>query len=637
MTEELAVFFFTILSLHIILSLWLIRVRYNLSTLSFTLVLLTFVVILIGQNHLIPSLFRRISLVVISFFPVIFLNFFVLFCSKDGYKNKKYKFFLITQFILSIIREVLRNGTALRSYNIPLFFVSLLVMFVFCTSIFVLENKDSLLWEKSKIRLLILSTFSSITPFIIFTLIPNVFTSNMERLWTVGFIILLPITLAHIISEENLVIHYYWKIPFGYTVVGLILIIGIINGIYYFVLEGLFIDMFIASHYLLIVFFLLSVLNTSYTRYKKAKVKEALMGFSEDNKLITFYNLKYQAILSTMKMGFKSIEETFNIQSIGLFFKNLDQVEVYVDSALFDQIDKEAIFQQLNRNSLFILNNVQDIDSSLIVISNKKENMAFCICRKEPYSHEEANILLKEAESVFPLIENQIKLLDIKKQLEDRPYTAMEKSTYLREIDAANVYHDMISRYLHDDVQQSVLALRQVSYTTDSIVDLRERIENIVEIIEESIKEKTIEFEGYPSNVDSIHDLLDQLFIRLAIQYTNIKLSKTFIIDEKKFQKETEAVQGLLYRAIKELLVNVFKHSNATKVTVNLIKDESIWNLSVYDNGTGSDFELKNSTRFGLLSLHQQFTALNGSLEIRTQETKGFKVLISLPVDEGKA
>jgi signal transduction histidine kinase len=631
LSEELAVFFFTILSLHIILAFWLLRVRHNFFTLSFALVLLSFAIILIGQHQLIPLVFRKISLVVISFFPVIFLNFFILFSSKSGYENSTYKFFLIIQFILSFIREILRNGTILRNYNVPLFFISLLAMFIFCISILVLENKNMLLWEKSKIKLLILSTLLSITPFVIFTLIPNLFTGRMDQLWSVSFIIILPITLAKIISEENLIIHNYWKISFGYTIVGFILIASIINGIYYFILNGTLVDIFIASHYLLIIFFLIFILVEWYTKKKKKKVQDTLKHFSEDDKMITFYNLKYQLILSTLKIGFKTIDGSINIQNISLFFKYLEKIEVYTDNTRFDKIDKEIILQKARKETTFWVKNEEE---SFLFIPNDKGNMVIGIHGKEPYTNYEINILLKEAERVFPLLEDQLKLLEIKKQLEDRPYTAMEKNTFLKEMDTANIYNDMISRYLHDDVQQSVLALRQVSYTTDSIEKLREKIENIVELIEESIQEKTIEFEGYPSNVDSILDLLHQLFVRLAIQYTNVNLSKTFNIDEENFLKESQSVQGLLYRAIKELLINVFKHSDATNVTINLEKDEFIWYLSVIDNGIGSDVILENSTRFGLLSLHQQFTALNGSLEVRTQKTKGFKVLITLPIDE---
>ena len=88
-----------------------------------------------------------------------------------------------------------------------------------------------------------------------------------------------------------------------------------------------------------------------------------------------------------------------------------------------------------------------------------------------------------------------------------------------------------------------------------------------------------------------------------------------------------------LFRIFQELLTNVARHANATRVDVKLqdIEDEGLM-LTVSDNGRGiRDDELQEGKSLGFLGLRERVLAFGGAIEVQGEEGKGTTVSVTIP------
>ncbi|MBA7663509.1 Oxygen sensor histidine kinase NreB [subsurface metagenome] len=98
-------------------------------------------------------------------------------------------------------------------------------------------------------------------------------------------------------------------------------------------------------------------------------------------------------------------------------------------------------------------------------------------------------------------------------------------------------------------------------------------------------------------------------------------------------------IRVLLFRDVRELLINVVRHARADKVKVSIRKfDEQIC-VSVEDDGVGFDPAETASTvtkraEFGLFSIRQRLEELGGHLEIESEPGRGCKVTMTAPLKQ---
>ncbi len=94
------------------------------------------------------------------------------------------------------------------------------------------------------------------------------------------------------------------------------------------------------------------------------------------------------------------------------------------------------------------------------------------------------------------------------------------------------------------------------------------------------------------------------------------------------------AEESALLRVCQEALVNVTKHSGATRAQVVLEYAPMFVRLSVRDDGVGFDAEILQSPNgitsgFGLLGMRERIHALGGALELRSED--GARVIATIP------
>jgi PAS domain S-box-containing protein len=99
----------------------------------------------------------------------------------------------------------------------------------------------------------------------------------------------------------------------------------------------------------------------------------------------------------------------------------------------------------------------------------------------------------------------------------------------------------------------------------------------------------------------------------------------------------TDHVKILLYRSIRELLINIAKHAKAKTVRVSLSRAADDICVTVADDGVGFNatlFKSRSSRRsgWGLFSVQERLTHIGGSLEIESNRGKGTKIILTAPL-----
>jgi PAS domain S-box-containing protein len=109
--------------------------------------------------------------------------------------------------------------------------------------------------------------------------------------------------------------------------------------------------------------------------------------------------------------------------------------------------------------------------------------------------------------------------------------------------------------------------------------------------------------------------------------------------EDKQPKPLDDDVRVLLFRDVRELLINVVKHANAKKVKVSIRKVGSEMYVSVEDDGRGFDTKKVAATAakkggFGLFSIRERLEQLGGHLEIESAPGCGTKATLIAPLKQ---
>ena len=96
------------------------------------------------------------------------------------------------------------------------------------------------------------------------------------------------------------------------------------------------------------------------------------------------------------------------------------------------------------------------------------------------------------------------------------------------------------------------------------------------------------------------------------------------------WESVSPTVKEEVYQMVRELMVNMKKHSQASHVAVKFEKINNVVEIQYKDNGIGipGDLVYKN----GLRNAASRIEAINGTLTFETKIEKGLKVNLSFPV-----
>lgn len=90
-------------------------------------------------------------------------------------------------------------------------------------------------------------------------------------------------------------------------------------------------------------------------------------------------------------------------------------------------------------------------------------------------------------------------------------------------------------------------------------------------------------------------------------------------------------VNTTLFRIVQESLTNIYKHAQATAVSVELQQHAGTIYLSIEDNGKGFHPD-RNTTGFGLQGMRERSAALGGNFHLDSQPATGCRISVTFPL-----
>ena len=192
---------------------------------------------------------------------------------------------------------------------------------------------------------------------------------------------------------------------------------------------------------------------------------------------------------------------------------------------------------------------------------------------------------------------------------------------------------------VHDNMGQNlaIIKIKMDSFRkTITEASVRRNVDEISSLLAETIERtRTLTFELSPP-------VLYELGFEAAVEWMVRHISKRDNLlyefkDDRKPKPLEDNVKILLFQSVRELLVNIAKHSHAGKVMVAINRKDEEIQVHVADDGVGfdvlkvRDYERKSSG-FGLFSVNERISSIGGRFEIESKPGGGTKVLLSAPL-----
>jgi signal transduction histidine kinase len=136
-------------------------------------------------------------------------------------------------------------------------------------------------------------------------------------------------------------------------------------------------------------------------------------------------------------------------------------------------------------------------------------------------------------------------------------------------------------------------------------------------------------------------DVLHELGLSPALDWLGEEIERIFglkvsVIDDGAPKPLTQEVRSILYRAVRELLINTAKHAQTDAAIVESeCQDERIV-VRVSDNGVGYDAKVvfEGPHRgLGLISVRERLTLIGGTAELRSARGEGTVAVLTAPLN----
>lgn len=523
----------------------------------------------------------------------------------------------------------------------------LLILFsIIC--ILILSKKNSLKqrpFHREYQKYIIAAVLISFVPFII----TRSFEPFMTMKWLVRFshhtFVVLPATIGYILLKRS---ELYLEMDYRFMFFIILFFISIgasIMGIMLFLLK-------IPLMSALIVILMLCIASLVYTLMKKSLERRQLSAVNqaretfEKERLDILQSLTYDNYLETLSELIEQlIVNTIDVNGLILIWSENGKMYVFHQSGIFKDchLSQEAI-----KNLETDLPSVELLNKSYIAFSleYREQRLGKLILGDKtsalPYSELEVQKLRYLSQTISEILhtteilnKNQSRYL----KLSQLPYDDQFK---LNMVTKSDDLRRTLSNYLHDDILQTILAVKNLIELLETEQDeLKELVLTNITQLNDSIRNQM--FELYPSTLSDLN-----LYQSLSILCNRFiskmpKEDKTAI--KLTFDDEVDVPNTLkfpLFRMTKELIQNALKHAKSTLIEIRVVyesKNDFLY-VSVIDNGIGIESNAleyaKLNNHIGLLSLKQEANLLNGELSIHPRKPSGTIVQLKLPLSPNR-
>lgn len=206
-----------------------------------------------------------------------------------------------------------------------------------------------------------------------------------------------------------------------------------------------------------------------------------------------------------------------------------------------------------------------------------------------------------------------------------------------------------IAHALHDEAGQLLVAVHIALREADRELPLPARgqlqeIHGLLDQIEDQLRHFSHELRP---------TILDDLGLLPALEFLSQGVSKRaglpITVEGSTKGRLPPAVETALYRCVQEALTNVGKHARASRVSVEVQREDKLIRCSIRDDGVGFNvpaviagagqrdlFEAgsrRGERGLGLVGIRERLNALGGTLRITSAPGRGTELLISVPLE----
>ncbi|MES2946942.1 MAG: chemotaxis protein CheB [Pseudomonadota bacterium] len=223
-----------------------------------------------------------------------------------------------------------------------------------------------------------------------------------------------------------------------------------------------------------------------------------------------------------------------------------------------------------------------------------------------------------------------------------------EETDRLRVLSAALVMAEdrerrLLAQDLHDDLGQ-LLAIASLKVAMLQKRDLPKSIQPTVAECAKAVDQVNRKLRSMSLQLNP--PMLEQLGLVPAVQWLADEINGLHridiaIADDGAPKPMERAVSATLFRAVRELLVNVTKHAHVSKAEIAIVRNpDDTMSLTVSDAGSGfsPDAVVSSADRggYGLISLRERLSYLGGELAVHSVPGNGTSVVVKVPLLSGQ-
>jgi two-component system, chemotaxis family, CheB/CheR fusion protein len=195
-----------------------------------------------------------------------------------------------------------------------------------------------------------------------------------------------------------------------------------------------------------------------------------------------------------------------------------------------------------------------------------------------------------------------------------------------------------IARDLHDGLGQELNAATiklDALRSSEKATALHPALNEVAQLLEGVVREmRSLTAQLNPP-------VLEQLGILPAIEWLSEEMRKTYHLevmldDDAKLEHLDSITASILFRAVRELLINVSRHAKVKSAHIVLRCANDQLTVTVTDQGSGIPASQSSGSvgGLGLATIKERITYIGGSFQLKSERNRGTTAVIQVPVKQ---
>lgn len=188
----------------------------------------------------------------------------------------------------------------------------------------------------------------------------------------------------------------------------------------------------------------------------------------------------------------------------------------------------------------------------------------------------------------------------------------------------------MANIVLRSEISERMLDRKEYASVKEELIDLKGQVRSGLEEVRKiifNLRPMALDDLGLiPTLRKYVQDFEDRTKIRVKLEVVGIEA------------RLPSAMEVAVFRLVQEALSNVWKHSQATYVTVEMTYQKQMVKMVVRDNGIGFAVDkletkiAKGGSHFGIMGMRERIELLDGRMQIDSEPNAGAKLTMIIPI-----